>query len=205
MPRVARSRHIAADIERRIAAGEWLPGDPLPSRAELGRRFGVHEQTVRLAVILLQERGLLESQGPRRRVEVAHAPVVRTLTDPDAPWEYGTETMPRSHTLATDDLARRLDLNPGVRLNWETEERLDPVGRSAMYVISWWRGRRRQAERFTAMVDTVLVGREPAAALRLTVDTVALRVIRTRLDGSGRPVETADLILPRDRWQVQWQ
>lgn len=205
MPRVARSRRIAADIERRIAAGEWLPGDPLPSRAELGRRFGVHEQTVRLAVILLQKRGILESQGERRPVEVAHAPVVRTLTDPDAPWEYGTETTPRGHVLATDELARRLDLNPGVRLNWETEERFDPIGRSAMYVISWWRGRRRRSEGFTAMVDTVLVGHDPAAALRLPVDTVALRVVRTRLDGSGRPVETADLILPRDRWRVLWQ
>lgn len=204
MPPVAQSRRIAADIERRIAAGEWQPGDQLPSRAELGRRFGVHEQTIRLAVILLQKRGVLESQGERRLVEVAHAPVVRTfaVAAADAPWPYRTDTEPQGHTLATDELAGRLDLNPGVRLNWETEERLDPIGRSSMHVTSWWRGRRRGHAGFTATVDAVLVNHEQGAALRLPVDTVALRIVRTRLDGDGVPVETADLILPRDRWRI---
>lgn len=60
MAAASRHRRIAADIERRIAAGEWLPGDPIPSRAALGREYRVHEQTIRLAVILLPppERGL---------------------------------------------------------------------------------------------------------------------------------------------------
>jgi GntR family transcriptional regulator len=202
MPRVAQSRRIAADIERRIAAGEWVPGDRMPSRVELGKRFGVNEQTIRLAVILLQKRGVLESQGERRPVEVAHAPVVRTFTDPDAPWPHPSETVPRGHTTATDELAERLDTNPGVRLNWETEERLDAIGRSLMHVTSWWRGRRRPHAGYRASVDAVLVTHEQGAALRLPVDAVALRIVRTRLDGDGAPVETADLILPRDRWRI---
>lgn len=204
---VARHRRIAADIERRIARGEWAPGQPLPSRAALGRDYGVHEQTIRLAVVLLQKRGVLESQGERRRPEVAQAAVVRTFTlaDADAPWPYPTDALPRGRRTATDELARRLDINPRVQLNWQTEERLDPIGRSLMHVTSWWRGRRRGHATFVATVDAVLVDREQAAALRIPIDTVALRVIRTRLDAGGRPVETADLILPRDRWQVQWQ
>lgn len=203
MPRVAQSRRIAADIERRIEAGEWFPGDKLPSRVELGKRFGVNEQTIRLAVILLQKRGVLESQGARRPVEVAHASVVRTFTAPDAPWPDRTETIPRGATPATDELAARLDINPGVRLQWETEERLDAIGRSAMYVTSWWRGRRRAHVKFTATVDAVLINHDQGAALRLPVDTVALRIVRTRLDVDGVPVETADLILPRDRWRLR--
>lgn len=206
-PVVARHRRIAGDIERRIAGGEWAPGDQLPSRAELGRRYGVHEQTIRLAMVLLQKRGVVESQGERRRVEVAHTPAVRTFTlaDADAPWPHVADTLPRGRRAATDELALRLDINPGVQLNSETEERVDAVGRSSMVVTSWWRGRRRAHASFTATVDAVLVDREQAAALRIPVDTVALRVVRTRLDANGRPVETADLILPRDRWQVQWQ
>jgi GntR family transcriptional regulator len=206
-PVVARHRRVAADIERRIREGEWAPGDQLPSRAELGRDYGVHEQTIRLAMVLLQKRGVLESQGKRRHIEVAQAAVVRTFTlgAADAPWPHLTDTTPRGRRAATDELALRLDINPGVQLNWEIEERADVGGRSSMYVTTWWRGRRQSHASFVATVDAVLVDREQAAALRLLVDTVALRVVRTRLDGNGRPVETADLILPRDRWQVQWQ
>lgn len=202
MPRAAQHRRIAALIERRIAAGIWLPGEQLPSRAALGQLLGVHEQTVRLALVLLRERGVIESRGERLRPEVAHTPVVRTFTDPDEPWLHATETTPRDMTAATDELAERLDVNPGVRLHWETEERADVTGRSSMYVVTWWRGRRGPHAAFTATVDVVLVDREQAAALRLPVDTAALRVVRTRLDDGGRPVETADLILPRDRWRV---
>lgn len=204
MPRpVARSRRIAALIERCIAAGEWQPGDQLPSRADLGKRFGVHEQTVRLAVILLQQRGVLESRGQRLRPEVAHAPVVRTFTDPDEPWPHDSETTPRGTTTATDDLAERLDINPGLRLHWETEERADQTGRSSMVVSTWWRGRRRPHASYTAHVDTAALTHDQAEALRLPVDTVALRIVRTRYDDAGRPVETSDLVLPRDRWRIR--
>lgn len=205
MPRaVAAHRRIAADLERRIAAGEWLPGEQIPSRTELGRHFGVHEQTIRLAVNLLRSRGVLESQGSGLPVEVAHAPVVRTLSEPDAPWPYPSETTPRGYIPATDELAERLDVGPGVRLHWETEERLDAIGRSLMHVTTWWRGRRAAHASFTASVDAVLVNHDQASSLRLPVDTVALRVVRTRLDAAGLPVETSDLILPRDRWKVLW-
>lgn len=202
-PAVARHRRIATAIERRITAGEWAPGDRLPSRAALGRALGVHEQTVRLAINLLQQRGVLESQGSGLPVEVAHTPVVQTMTDPDAPWPHGTEVAAGGTTSASDELAVRLDINPGVRLRWETEELLDAAGRSSMYVTTWWRCRRRPHVACTATVDAVLVNREQAAALRLPVDSVALRVVRTRLDETGYPVETADLILPRDRWRLQ--
>src|SRR5690242_8417530 len=139
MPPAARHRRIAADLERRIAAGEWSPGDPMPSRREMADRYGAHEQTIRLAVNLLQQRGVLESQGSGLPVEVAHTPVVKTYSDPDEPWPRPVETA-RGTTTATDELAERLDINPGIRLHREVEERADAAGRSAMYVTSWWRG-----------------------------------------------------------------
>jgi DNA-binding GntR family transcriptional regulator len=69
-------------------------------------------------------------------------------------------------------------------------------------VSTWWRGPRGPHASFTATLDAVLIDRDQAAALRLPVDAVALRVVRTRLDEAGVPVETSDLILPRDRWRV---
>jgi GntR family transcriptional regulator len=205
MSPAARHRRIAAALERRITAGEWQPGDRLPSRRELADVYSVHEQTVRLAVNLLQQRGILESQGSGLPVEVAHTPVVRTFTDPDEPWPHGIEPGPRGTTIATDELAGRLDINPGVRLHRQVEEYVDASGRSAMYVTTWWRGRRRPHVTFEATVDAVLVDRDQAAALRLPVDTVALRIVRTRVDADGWPTETADMILPRDRWRLRLQ
>lgn len=201
-PAPLRSRHIAADVERRIAAGEWRPGEQVPSRAALAREYGVHEQTVRLAVVNLRERGVLESQGRGRRLEVAHAPHVRIYDDPDEPWPHGSETRDVRTEAASDNLALRLEINPGVRLNRETQECWDERGRSALLITTWWRGRRKPHTDFIAEVDTVPLGLEQSESLRLPVDTVALRVVRTRLDASGRPVETADVILPRDRWRI---
>ncbi|GAA3856150.1 hypothetical protein GCM10023084_07560 [Streptomyces lacrimifluminis] len=44
-----------------IRAGEYGPGEPIPSDAELCRRFGVARETARRAVRVLRERGLVET------------------------------------------------------------------------------------------------------------------------------------------------
>lgn len=198
----ARHRRIAADIRRRIAAGEWRPGQPLPSRAELAAELGVHPQTVRLAYVLLRRTGVLEGEE-RKAVYVAHPPAMRTLTDPDAPWPFDSETTDTRPRPASPELAERLGVRPGVMLRHETVECLDPGGRSAMLVVSWWRGARRPHASYTAEVGCVELAEEQAHALGLLVDTVAFRVVRTRFDHEGRPLETADLILPMDRWLIR--
>lgn len=50
---------LAADIERRIRAGEWAAGDRLPSREEIAADYGVAERTVRRALRELQAAGLV--------------------------------------------------------------------------------------------------------------------------------------------------
>jgi GntR family transcriptional regulator len=198
----ARHRRIAADIRRRIAAGEWRPGQDLPSRVALAAELDVHPQTVRLAYALLRRTGVLEGEE-RRAVYVAHPPAVRTLTDADAEWPFSSETTDTRPRSATVELASRLGVEPGVVLQQETVECLDPGGRSAMLVSSWWRGRRRGHVSFTAEVGAVSLGVEQAHALGLLVDTLAFRVVRTRFDHDGRPLETADLVLPMDRWLIR--
>jgi GntR family transcriptional regulator len=198
----ARHRQIAADIRRRIAAGEWNPGDPLPSRREMAAEYGVHPQTLRLARVLLRRAGVLEGEE-RKAVYVAHPPAMRTLTDADAEWPFSSETTDTSPRPATEELAERLDVHVGAVLRHEMVECLDPGGRSAMLISSWWRGRRQSHVSFTAELGVVALGVDQAHALGLLVDTLAYRVVRTRFDHEGRPLETADLILPMDRWLIR--
>ena len=141
---VARYRRIAEDIRRRIAESEWRPGEPLPSRRRMAAEYGVHHETVNLAYALLRRAGILEGEQ-RRGVFVAHPPAVRTLTDPDADWPYASETTDTRPRPATEELAARLGVALRTVLQHETVECLDPGGRSAMLISTWWRGRRHRA------------------------------------------------------------
>lgn len=198
----ARHRQIAADIRRRIADGEWQPGQALPSRTQLAAEYHVHPQTIRLARVLLRRAGVLEGEE-RKAVYVAHPPAMRTLTDADAEWPYSSETTDTRPRPATVELAERLGVDVGTPLKHEAIECLDPGGRSAMLVSSWWRGQRGPHVSYSAELGCVTLTAGQAHALGLLVDTPAFRVVRTRFDHDGRPLETADLILPMDRWLIR--
>lgn len=196
-------RRIADDLVRRIREGDWAPGGQIPSRVALAAEYGVHEQTVRLAVTLLRREGFLEGEK-RRRLFVAYPPAVRALTDPDGDWPYGCGALDAGTCRASADLAGRLDIAVGAAVHWETLECWDPGGRSAMLVTTWRRGRPVRHSFAVFEVGTARLDAEQAQALRLPMDTVAYRVMRIRLDAAGRPVETSDLILPMDRWVLRF-
>jgi len=198
----ARYRRIAADIRARIEAGEWQTGDWLPSRNAMAVEYDVHPQTMRLAHALLRRTGILEGEK-RRGVYVAHPPAMRTLTDADADWPHSSETIDTRPRRASAELAERLGVPVGVTLQHETVEHMDPGGRSAMLVSSWWRGRRQAHTSYVVELGVAPLDEGQANALGLLVDTLAYRMVRTRLDRDGRPVETADLILPMDRWLIR--
>jgi len=52
-------RQIAAWLRARIEAGDFPPDEPLPSEAYLVGAFGVARDTVRRAVALLRDEGLV--------------------------------------------------------------------------------------------------------------------------------------------------
>jgi GntR family transcriptional regulator len=57
-------QRLAADLRRRIAAGEWRADTALPVEAELEQQYGVARNTVRLAVdVLVNEGRLVRLQG----------------------------------------------------------------------------------------------------------------------------------------------
>jgi 8-oxo-dGTP pyrophosphatase MutT (NUDIX family) len=74
-------RRIAADLRTKILSGRWQPGDRLPTIAALQREYGVAKNTIRGAVGLLVDEGLVTTRGasgiyveePRPVTEPAHA------------------------------------------------------------------------------------------------------------------------------------
>ena len=58
-------RDIAAELRKRILAGEWEPGANLPRMQDLAAEFGVNRDTVARAVALLEAEGLVWAV-PRR-------------------------------------------------------------------------------------------------------------------------------------------
>lgn len=66
-------RQIKALITRALQQGEWKPGELIPSEADLARRFGVSQGTVRKAVDELAAEGLLlRRQGRGTFVSTHH-------------------------------------------------------------------------------------------------------------------------------------
>lgn len=53
---------IAADIANKIRTGVWPPKTKLPSTSELRAQYGVSAMVIRLAMVDLKARGLVEGQ-----------------------------------------------------------------------------------------------------------------------------------------------
>jgi len=53
------SRRVEADLRRRIEAGEWESGEPLPTVAQLARDYEVGKGTVNKVLRALAEDGLV--------------------------------------------------------------------------------------------------------------------------------------------------
>ena len=53
---------IHSELRDRIASGQWAPGSPLPSQQQLAGQFGVSIMTLRQALQLLTDDGLIETR-----------------------------------------------------------------------------------------------------------------------------------------------
>ena len=60
--RTIRYQQIADELRARLAAGEYAPGRLLPSEAELSSEFDASRVTVRRALELLRESGLVDAR-----------------------------------------------------------------------------------------------------------------------------------------------
>ncbi|WP_338696621.1 GntR family transcriptional regulator [Streptomyces sp. Q6] len=79
--RTPEALRLADEFRRLIAEHMWAPGDPLPSRTQIGQEHGVGENVVRRAQELLISQGVLEGRAgsgtyvaePRQRVRVVRS------------------------------------------------------------------------------------------------------------------------------------
>ena len=62
VPGLSRYAELAADLRARILRGQWEPGQALAAETELARTYGVALGTMRQAIALLVDEGLLERQ-----------------------------------------------------------------------------------------------------------------------------------------------
>lgn len=195
-------RRLAATLRRRIDDGTYPLGSRFPSHRAIAAEHKVGLGTAYQAVAILRTEGLLDG-SPRRRLTVAHPVGVRTLADPDAEWPpHDRGDTERSTVRATEELAVRLGVQPGVTLQRERTERLDPDGRPAMLLTAWRRGSARPHDSYRCTVRVRPMEHVEADLLGLHAGTLALLVERTRIDTNGTVVETADMVLPADRWSV---
>lgn len=59
-------RIVAQQIERKILKGEWPVGDSLPSEVLLAQRLGVNRSTLREAIRVLEQNGLVRRNGGKK-------------------------------------------------------------------------------------------------------------------------------------------
>jgi len=195
-------RRLAATLRQRLEDGTYPPGTHFPSIRTIAEEHGVGTGAAYLAVELLRSEGRLEGE-PRRRLTVAHPVGVRTLANPDGEWpQRDRGDAERSTVRATEDLAVRLGVPERTSLQRERVELLDPDGRPAMLLTTWRRGAPRGHNDYRCTVRVRPMTRVEAGLLGLAAGTLALLVERTRVDADGAVVETADMVLPADRWSV---
>ena len=65
---------IAADLRAKIQAGRWHPGEKLPSNLALTKEYGVVPETVRRALRVLIDQGLIATQSTRGTFVLRDAP-----------------------------------------------------------------------------------------------------------------------------------
>ena len=118
-PTPGQSRYgaLAAALRPRIVDGEWPPASVLPAEARLAAEHGVALGTLRRALDLLAEQGLIErvhGRGTFVRSGLAGAPMLRFFRFGEGGGEVpASRILSRQAVTASPEVARRLGLGRG--------------------------------------------------------------------------------------------
>jgi GntR family transcriptional regulator len=111
---------IKALLERSLAGGDWRPGEAIPSEAELARRFGVAQGTVRKAIDALAAENLVVRRQGKGTYVATHTEEKSSLfrflriRRNDGRDEYpGSRLVDVRRARASVEAARLLDMRPG--------------------------------------------------------------------------------------------
>ncbi|MFI6055639.1 GntR family transcriptional regulator [Streptomyces violascens] len=237
---------VADDLRRRLAAGEWLVGDKLPSRAQLADHYKVGPNVLQKAQELLIVEGLLEGRAgvgtfvrvPRKRRRLVRSrhgerrgihPFKGDMAELGVSGSWDAHSQAR--TSAPEGIARRLGIAAGdlcVRTAYEFFADGQPVQTS----VSWepmaitggtpvllpemgpmaGKGVVERMRSIRITVDALVEVPRPARATQAQANLLGIAlgdlvqvIERTYYDTDGRPVETADIVVPDLRWEVAYE
>ncbi|WP_204064265.1 GntR family transcriptional regulator [Planobispora siamensis] len=223
---------VVADIRRQIVDGSLPPGAPIPSRAQLTRKYGVGETAARHALRVLAAEGLIVG-----RVGSGHYVRARPVLLPLYRWRFHDNRVPFGADLpsqgarttwdwraepaeATPDIAQRLRLKesaPVTRIRYVFRGDGKPVQLATSYEPAGL------GEPVSDETQRALINRISSAGMKITevVEEVYTRVPQPsesdalalpagvhvlhveRTHWAGdRPVETSDIVIPGDRFRL---
>lgn len=227
---VPRYRQLTAALRAAIASGEYPVGSLLPTEIEISRRFGVSRHTVRDALRILNNAGLIQR---RRRVgtivtaQSAPKEFVQPLPGFDEILQYGRDVRLMIDSYDTSfacPLAEQLGLDAKKWMRIEgrrgPEERLiglttviirrDCVPpRAALERSQTSLGELIEASsnlvvgRIDQEISAVMVDRGAARALGMAIGTPALRARRLYYDQNGVLFLASESIHPADRFSYK--
>ncbi|MBG0815890.1 GntR family transcriptional regulator [Planomonospora sp. ID82291] len=223
---------VVADIRRQIVDGSLPPDAPIPSRAQLTRKYNIGETAARHALRVLAAEGLIVGRvgsGHYVRARPALTPLHRwRLPDHAAP--FGADLRSQGSPLtwdrraeqveATADIAHRLHLAESAPLT-RTRYVVRSDGRPVQLAVSHEPAE--FAETIPEDPPRGLIARLSSSGVKVTeiveqvssrvpepaeIDTLALpagvHVLHVeRTHWAGdRPVETSDIVIPADRFRL---
>ncbi|MFB6848368.1 GntR family transcriptional regulator [Streptomyces sp. NPDC056373] len=246
MPEQPPYLRIADRLRQRIAEHEWMPGDRLPSRAQIAQEYEVGDNVVRRAQELLISQGVLEGRAgsgtyvaePRQRVRVVRS---SAREQPDGSpfrsdmkavgrqgdWESRTD----AKVPAPAEIAARLGIAEGA-LCVRTAYEFLADGRPVQLSTSW--------EPYDVTAGTLVVlpeggphagvgvvnrmaeiginvshaveqpeprqaTTEEASLLGIQKGALVTHIRRTYYSDQGRPVETADIVVPAALCEIVYE
>ena len=216
---------VAGDLRKKIVDGQLPPHTRLPSQARIRQEYGVSDTVALEARKVLMAEGLVEGRSGYRPTGGA-TPFRQEQADGEGrgTWESSSE-----QSEASVAVAERLGIEPGERVM--CTRYLYREGGEAMMLSTSWEpltvtgrtpvmlpeegpvGGMGVVERMRAIdviVDNVTeeVGARPGLAEELLVlggvPGHVVLVIQRTFYASGRPVETADVVVPADRYRVAY-
>ncbi|MFD3885034.1 GntR family transcriptional regulator [Streptomyces microflavus] len=222
----ARHDEIASALRERVASGAYKTGSKLPSEAQLARQFGASHMTVRAALGILQNAGLVEKRHGsgnyvRRPYERLTYSNDRATTDGHAAAEIALDFEVVSRRIfVKSDLSARLHVPAGTPMTeyrYQSYRGTSPQAFVRVYVpcdvtdldIPYSSRlplgdevRQQLADSGVVIARSVdlVIARHPdaeeASALRINTQAVLLSIDRVSMDETGRVVEAALIALP---------
>ncbi len=219
--REIRYRTIADDLRERVAVGEFAAGRTLPSEAELSTSYGASRVTIRKALELLRDEGLVDArQGfgwfaavdPLRQSLARLGTIEAQLAEEGVRSErrildFGFVTAPHAvrRVLGAKTVleVRRLNLadgEPFARVTvWCPEELGSHLSRADVERASFYELIDQPLGGAVQTIGAALADARDAEVLEVPVGSPVLRCERTTSDPDGRAVLLSEHIFPAHR------